>query len=103
MGGRCLRATPFSLYTERWKRVRFPDPEIIAEFYDHAADPEERTNLIASTDPTVQAATRDLDARLCRAMASIDATVPAREDGGHRRASGRIDTRPWTTANPPTR
>jgi len=44
--------------------VRFFKPDIPNEFYDHLNDPQEATNLHPSTDPPVQAALRDLDARL---------------------------------------
>ena len=60
-----------SYQTERWKLIRFHHPEMEDEFYDRAADPAESRNLIASTEPVVRAAIRELDARLRRSMADI--------------------------------
>ncbi len=60
-----------SYQTRRWKLVRFLNNKLPDEFYDRKHDPEESTNLSQSTDPTIQTAIRDLNAKLTSAMQQI--------------------------------
>lgn len=74
LSGAAMRA----YQTARWKLVRFHHAEMSDEFYDRAADPGEHWNLIASDNPAVRAAIRNLDARMQHRMAAIKDPALAR-------------------------
>ena len=60
-----------SYQTDRWKLVRFQQQRRQDEFYDRANDPEEKTNLIDSTEPEVRRAISDLQTKLISMMNEI--------------------------------
>lgn len=66
-----------SYQTDRWKLVRFQRQRREDEFYDRVSDPEEKTNLIESTDPEVRQAISELQAKMVSRMSEIGDRVVA--------------------------
>lgn len=66
-----------SYQTDRWKLVRFQRQRREDEFYDRNNDPEEKTNLIDSSDPDVRQAISELQAKLVSRMSEIGDRVVA--------------------------